>query len=325
MRISTGSLTTPEIAYGIARAAAVHDCPDIPFQSEKNFLAFFDNPPPDVTTEHFLGHLDGEPVGYLNLSYPELDNLSNVDVDLLVRPDRRRQGVGRALHDLAVERARARGRKHLLSATVDRHPDGAAFAEAMGAKLGLAETRSRLDVTALDEARLAGLRADAEKRAEGYQLRRWVGVAPDDIIDDLACLEARLNVDAPTGDLNWEPEKVDADRMRQGELARQKRGRRSYQSGALIDGRMVAFTWLVTDLDRPVHAWQNTTLVAPGHRGHRLGMLVKLDNLDHIREHRPQLEAIDTFNATENAFMLSINLAMGFRPVDAWIEWQKDL
>ncbi|MCO8274374.1 GNAT family N-acetyltransferase [Actinoplanes sp. TRM 88003] len=325
MRISTGPLASPEIAYEIARATAIHDCPDIPYQSQKNFLALFDNPPPGYTYERYLGYIDDQPVGYLELTFPQLDNLSNVEVDLLVLPGHRRHGVGRALHALAVERARANDRRHLQAATVDRHPDGAAFAEAMGAKAGLAETRSRLDLTTLDEAKLAELRAEADKRSEGYRLRRWIGVAPDDIIDDLAYLEARLNVDAPTGDINWEPEKLDADRMRKGEEAREKRGRRSYQSGALIGDKMVAFTWLVVDLDRPSHVWQNTTLVDPDHRGHRLGLLVKLDNLDHIREQRPAAEAIDTFNATENAFMLDINLAMGFRPVDAWIEWQQDL
>jgi GNAT superfamily N-acetyltransferase len=325
MRISTGPLTSPEIAYEIARATAVHDCPDIPYQSQKNFLALFDNSPPGVTYERYLGYVDDQPVGYLELSYPQLDNLANVDVDLLVLPGHRRHGLGRAFHDLAVERARANNRRHLIAATVDRHPDGAAFAEAMGAKAGLAETRSRLDLTTLDEARLAELRAEAEKHAEGYHLRRWVGVAPDDIIDDLAYLESRLNVDAPTGGINWEQENLDADRMRKGEEARERRGRRSYQSGALLGDKMVAFTWLISDVDEETHAWQNTTLVDPDHRGHRLGMLVKLDNLDHLRGLKPQLEAIDTFNATENAFMLTINRAMGFRAVDAWIEWQKDL
>jgi GNAT superfamily N-acetyltransferase len=325
MRISMGPLTSPEIAYGIVRAGVEHDTPDIPYQSQKTFVAVLDNPAPGFTFERYLGYLDDEPVGYLELEYPQLDNLSNLDVTLFVRPSHRRRGVGRALYDLAVERAHAHNRKHLQSSTVDRHPDGGAFAAAMGANAGLAETRSRLDVTALDEPRLAELRAEAEKKAQGYHLRRWIGVAPDDIIDDLAYLEARLNVDAPSGDINWEAEKLDADRMRKSEQARERRGRRSYFSGALIGDKMVAFTWLVVDLDRPTHAWQNTTLVDPDHRGHRLGMLVKLDNLDHIRENRPQLNGIDTFNATENAFMLDINRAMGFRAVDAWMEWQKDL
>ncbi|MBU2663181.1 GNAT family N-acetyltransferase [Actinoplanes bogorensis] len=325
MRVSTGPLTSHEIVYDIASVTAHHDHPDIPFSIRKNFLAAFDNPPPGTLIERYLGYLDDEPVGYLELGFPQLDNLDNVGIDLMVRPDRRRHGVGRALMELAVERAGAHHRTHLMGETVDRHPDGAAFAEAVGAKVGLTDLRSRLDVTALDEKRLAELRAEAEKHAEGYTLRRWTGVPPDELIDDVAYLEGRLNADAPIGDLALEPEKVDADRLRQDHRAREARGRRSYQTGALMNGRVVAWTWLVAEVDQPVHAWQSTTIVDPEHRGHRLGLLVKLENLAHIRAEKPALEAIDTFNAAANTYMLKVNRAMGFRAADVWTGWQKDL
>jgi len=325
MRILTGPLTSPEIAYDIASAVATHDCPDIPFVSRENYRVAFENPPPGATYEHYLGHLDGEPVGYLDLTFPELDNVDNVELDLLVLPGYRRAGVGRALWELAVERATARGRKHLMAGTVDRHPDGTAFAESVGAKLGLAEIRSRLDLATLDEPKLAELLADAWKHAEGYRLRRWVGVPPDDLIADVAYLESRMNADAPIGEMNWEPEKMDAERVRKIEESRAKRGRRTYQCGAQIGGRMVAWTCIAGAVDQPAHAWQNTTIVDPDHRGRRLGMLIKIDNLAHVREQRPGLEVIDTFNAAVNSFMLRVNREMGFRPVDARTEWQKDL
>jgi hypothetical protein len=34
---------------------------------------------------------------------------------------------------------------------------------------------------------------------------------------------------------------------------------------------------------------------------------------------------IDTWNAAVNVHMISINERMGFRPVDAWIDWQTDI
>ncbi|MBM2617297.1 GNAT family N-acetyltransferase [Actinoplanes sp. LDG1-06] len=325
MRVSVGPLTSREIVFDIASVTAHHDCPDIPFSIRKNFLKIFDNPPPGSLVERYLGYLDGEPVGYLELDFPQLDNLELVGVDLMVLPGHRRQGLGRALYDVAVERAAAHDRKYLQGSSVDRHPDGKLFAESVGAKPGLTDIRSRLDVTALDEALLAELRSEAEKHAEGYTLRSWVGVPPDDLIDGVAYLEGRLNADAPTGDLVIEPEKMDADRLRQGEQSRQARGRVSYQTGALHDGRPVAWTWIVAEADQPVHAWQSTTIVDPDHRGHRLGMLVKIENLAYVRAAKPRLEAIDTFNAASNTYMLKVNRAMGFRAADAWIEWQKDL
>ncbi|MBL7254557.1 GNAT family N-acetyltransferase [Paractinoplanes lichenicola] len=325
MNVSTGPLTSYEIVYDIASVTAHHDCPDIPFSIRENFLKGIDNPPPGTVIERYLGYLDDEPVGYVELDFPQLDNLDIVGVDLLVLPEHRRRGVGRALYDLAVERAAVHNRKHLQASTVDRHPDGKAFAEAIGAKPGLAELRSRLDVTALDDSLLASLRAEAEKHATGYTLRRWQDVPPDDLIDGVAYLEGRLNADAPRGDLTLEPEKMDAARIREDMLTRQKRGRRSYQTAAVTGDRVVAWTWIVAEVDQPAHAWQSTTIVDPEHRGHRLGMLVKLENLAYVREQRPALAAVDTFNAAENAYMLKVNRAMGFRVADSWIEWQKDL
>ncbi|GAB2595181.1 GNAT family N-acetyltransferase [Paractinoplanes abujensis] len=325
MRVSAGPLTSYEIVYDIASVTAHHDCPDIPFSIRRNFLKTFDNPPPGALIERYLGYLDDKPVGYLELNFPQLDNLDIVELDLLVLPEHRRHGVGRALYDLAVERAEVHHRKHLQASTVDRHPDGTAFAESVGAKQGLVDLRSRLDVTALDESLLAGLRAEADKRSTGYTLRSWVGVPPDDLIDGVAYLEGRMNADAPTGDLVLEPEKMDAERIRQGDLTRERRGRRNYQTGALIGDRLAAWTSVVAELDQPAHAWQSTTIVDPEHRGHRLGLLVKLENLSLVRREKPALEAIDTFNAAANAFMLKVNRAMGFRMVDSWIDWQKDL
>ena len=62
-------------------------------------------------------------------------------------------------------------------------------------------------------------------------------------------------------------------------------------------------------------AWQWQTIVLPEHRGHRLGMLVKVANLDHLRAHEPAVTVIHTGNADSNAPMLRVNVAMGFVPV----------
>jgi GNAT superfamily N-acetyltransferase len=325
MRVSIEPFDSPEIAYEIRRAVWQHDVPDIPFGTKASFFAGFDNPPPGKAYERYIGFLDGVPVGYLELQLFQLDNLANVEVELEVLPEHRRNGVGRALFGRLVERAAEHGRKHLIGMTVDRDPGGGAFAAAMGSSAGLEDTRSRLDLTELDEQLLERLRAEALPHAEGYRLIDWLGVPPEEIIDDVAYLESRLMADAPNGDIAWEPEKIDADRLREGEISRQARGRLSYCAGALHGDRLVAWTAIAGEVELPVHAWQQTTLVDPEHRGHRLGMLVKLANLDNVRRNRPGLEAIDTFNATQNDYMLRINRAMGFRAADIWTEWQYDL
>jgi hypothetical protein len=149
-------------------------------------------------------------------------------------------------------------------------------------------------------------------------------VPPHPYIDHVAYLDSRFMADAPLGDLDWEPENVDAERVRQDEQRRLDQGVGRYHAGAVHEAsdRLVAWTNLTGAHDSPTHLWQNITIVDPPHRGHRLGMIVKLENLRRARAARPELTAIDTFNASSNEYMLSINRTMGFRPVDTWIQWQ---
>ena len=55
------------------------------------------------------------------------------------------------------------------------------------------------------------------------------------------------------------------------------------------------------------------------------GTIVKIVNLRYIVEEEPRLRTIDTWNADVNSYMIAINEAMGFRPVDAWANWQQDI
>ncbi|MCU7727200.1 GNAT family N-acetyltransferase [Actinoplanes sp. KI2] len=325
MSLLVGPLVAAADAYEIFRASEVHDKPDIPVISRDNFVARLAHPWPGSDHEHYLAYVDGMPVGYVDMELPYLDNLGNVQIQLSVLPGYRRRGVGRALVDMVVERARAAGRKTVIGHVMSRHPDGALFAAAMDAKPGLEEVRSRLDLRTLDQARIDGLYADAWRHATGYRLTQWTGVPPAEIVEDVAYLDSRLNVDAPVGDPSWEPAKADAEKIREGELRAARRGRISYHAGALLGARLVAWTKIAGDLVGEAHAWQNITLVAPEHRGRRLGTLVKIANLAHVRALRPSLQRIDTCNAASNEHMLRINRAMGFRPIDSLTYWQMTL
>src|SRR6185436_2555263 len=110
---------------------------------------------------------------------------------------------------------------------------GGAFAEALGARGALPETRSRLDLTTVDRDQHAAMLADAWTHAAGYRLVRWLGMPADDHLDDIAYLDSRMVQDAPMGDLAVEPEKVDADRIRRSEQTRLDRGLDRFHSGMI--------------------------------------------------------------------------------------------
>jgi GNAT superfamily N-acetyltransferase len=311
-------------AYEIRGAGWRAMLPDIPYESLAHFLSGIRLPSPEYAIERTLAYLDGVPVGYLYLDLPILDNLDNAAAELWVVPAYRRRGVGRALWTYATDRIRVLGRKRI---TVESLESGEAqgFAATVGADAALRSTRSRLDVAAIDRQRLDAMLADAWTHADGYRLLRWHGVPPQRYIEDVAYLDSRFLTDAPTGDLECEPEKIDADRLREHEQRWTGRGVGRFHAGVVHEAsdRLVAWTTLSGAADNPAHLWQNITLVDPPHRGHRLGTIVKVANLAHARAHRPQLTAIDTWNASSNEHMLAINRAIGYRAVDSWVEWQQ--
>src|SRR4051812_8797126 len=190
MTLLSEPVASPDEVYEIERACAEHDRPDTPPVAPSAFAAGLAVPPAGYRAEHYVARLDGAPVGYLEMLFPQADNLGNVEVELMVLPSARRRGVGRALYAVAVERARADGRVRLLGQSVQRHPDGSAFAEATGAQAAHEEVPSRLDLRTCDQDRLDALLAEAWSRATGYRLMQWSGVPPDAIIDDVAALDS---------------------------------------------------------------------------------------------------------------------------------------
>ncbi|MFE9693078.1 GNAT family N-acetyltransferase [Micromonospora sp. NPDC005806] len=321
-------------AYRIGAAANDADLPDFPPFCRQRFTAAVRHPMPGSLRLWTLARLDGEPAGYLALDLPQLDNTDNADAELVVHPGYRRRGVGRALHEHGLRLLRAHGRKRVIAVTVSALPGGVArpeagnaFAAATGARPALAEVRRRLDTGRLDLAALDTLAAGARAHATGYRTVRWRGATPEEYAADVAYLDGRLMADAPLGDLEWEPEQVDVERLRGRERALHARGRRGYHHAAVHEasGRVVAWTLIDLGPSADWHAWQQITIVDPAHRGHRLGLLVKIENLRYVLDHESALRAIDTWNAAENQHMVAINEQLGFRPVDAWTDWQLTL
>ena len=88
-------------------------------------------------------------------------------------------------------------------------------------------------------------------------------------------------------------------------------------------GRLVAFSELLLSPDTPGEAWQMATLVHPDHRGHRLGLAVKLANVEALAAAAPSVRRIVTGNAAENTPMIAVNDMMGFEIAGAGWFWQK--
>jgi GNAT superfamily N-acetyltransferase len=264
------------------------------------------------------------PVGCYLLTLPERENTTMGQCDLTVAPERRREGYGTQLLAHCIEQVRSAERVRLSSEIRDGSP-GAAFAAAAGATAGIAEVIRVLEVDSGLADRLPALRAEAAEHALGYSLVSWDGPTPEEYLDDVVRLEAAME-DAPR-DPGVETWRWDAERIRKSEDIMFSHGVGRYEIAARHDttGELAAITAMGTEAGTPDWGFQFGTMVLGGHRGRRLGLLVKVAMLDWLTEREPAIRHILTGNAGANAHMIAINERLGFRVTDTYRAWELDL
>ncbi len=87
----------------------------------------------------------------------------------------------------------------------------------------------------------------------------------------------------------------------------------------------MAYSEMIIPLDSSEPARQGGTLVKAPHRGSRLGLAVKHAVIDLLERERPDVPATLTENALENHHMVAINDLLGYRPVEYFGEFQKQI
>jgi GNAT superfamily N-acetyltransferase len=267
----------------------------------------------------------GRVIGILGVDLPHWDNTHLGSVEVTVDPTARRRGVGRRLFEAGVQRVRADGRRLVVAGCYD-NPSAVLFLKAMGLDRAAEDVHRRQDLTAVDWERLDREYRLAENRASGYELVRMPGRTPEHMLDDVVRMTAAIN-DRPTDDLDVEDEVFSPERIRAFEQARLAEGRRLYRVAARerATGVLAGHTMVAVDSERPAHAWQYDTSVLPAHRGHRLGLLVKIAMMYWLAEEEPQLRTLDTDNAASNAHMIDVNEVLGYDIVARSIGWQRQL
>lgn len=207
-------------------------------------------------------------------------------------------------------------------ATIPADLPSVRFATRHGYVIGQLERSSALEVDGrIDEFRAESARREAA--ASDYRLVGWIDHVPDELIDSYAAARARMVLDVPAGGLTIDEERWDAGRVRAHESQATGGGRTLLvQAAVTADGSIAGYTELELPPGKRV-AYQSDTLVVAAHRGHRLGMRLKLANLVRLGEVAPERTTIYTWNADENEHMLAINIALGFEPHGMSAEFQR--
>jgi GNAT superfamily N-acetyltransferase len=279
----------------------------------------------------FSGYVDGVVVTSAKVDLPLRDNLHLAYVEVFSHPEHRCRGHGSAMLDHVTTLAREHGRRTLCSVAstpyvgaVDGrgHPN-ADFLLHRGFTHALGDIMRLLDLPA-DGPLLRRLADQSAPHHDGYTIRQFKGPVPDDIVEQFGRLIGAVQTEAPTGDLELEPEQFDTERIRADELLFAASGRTKYTTVAVAaDGTAAAYSEIMVPEHDPGRAYQWGTLVLQEHRGHRLGMATKAHNLLWVQAERADLRELVTHNAEVNRHMVGVNDEMGFRPVERLGEYQR--
>lgn len=162
--------------------------------------------------------------------------------------------------------------------------------------------------------------------AEHYRMHTWVGEAPEELLSPLAQLHAKIPTDSFVRPIVADPDPWDGARVRRTEQLRQEDGDRSLMAVVqdLRSGELVGMTELIIAQHRPTLALQDETLVVREHRGHRLGMRLKLANLEQLAQVAPDVATVYSWTHSGNDRMNWVNAQLGFRDAGQSAIWEQD-
>jgi GNAT superfamily N-acetyltransferase len=247
-----------------------------------------------------------------------------------VPPEASRRGVGSALADRMLEDCRVAGVARVeASVTVpaDRRDDHGyvRFAGRHGFVAGNIKTVSRLALP-VDERLLSRLEQAAAPHHQNYRLLAVVGAIPPELAEGYCAVHNRVFVDAPTGALE-----ASEGRRTPAVLADQAeeivgQGRTRITAFALDRaGDVVGISSAVGSNGDDPHVDQWATIVRADHRGHRLGLAIKVLQTRTLQQALPEKRFVVTANAEANDHMVAINSALGFRPTRLRVMLQRRL
>jgi GNAT superfamily N-acetyltransferase len=274
----------------------------------------------------------------------QVDDPGTAWIYVTTEPEREGRGVGRALMDAVEAAAREAGRSKVIAyvpefatggerriaptgfGSVPADSRSTRFMDARGYRLEQVNRLSRLalPVTGIRE-RLA---AATTRSGTDFALHHWVGATPERWREGIATLFTRMSTDPPDGGVGTPEDVWDAERVATEDARKERDDPRTMVTTAvehLPSGTLAGYTEYSVPRQTHRAAQQYGTLVLEEHRGHGLGMLVKLANLDYLATVFPGIPSALTFNAEENRPMLDVNEALGFVPVSFEGIWRLDL
>lgn len=243
-------------------------------------------------------------------------------VAVVVHAKARRRGVGRALVRSAFKEAERRGCHQVLIET---------RAGCVGALLMSRispphpiNRRTRLAVADVDRDQLRSWADESALAAGGYEVEVWASAVPEERIESFRQATAAMG-DQTLGELEegvfwrWT-----------GGIARLEAGphppgHRGPDRGRRARAEVCGYSRYEILDDQPEIFRGIDTAVGATHRGRGLGRVLSSRMLHEGIERYPWVRYFECWNAVEDVPIGRLNLALGFREVERWCEWQFDI
>lgn len=307
--------------HDVLVAAHEVDRPEEPWLPIGEMAARMKTPLPGMgTSAYWVGRRDDKIEAFAEAYFLDAENSRIALVDVKVIPGRRRMGIGIALLRAVLPELRTRQRQVIESWEVVKGRPGQAFAEALGFRQVRGIVRQALVPAEVD---VSSWEVDVPA---GYRMLRWCDVAPEEVVGSYAVARGAIN-DAPLGESNYRWPEWTVKRVRAAEADARAQGlvRRVVVALHEVTGTVAGFTEVLVHPRRPDWGYQRDTAVLAGHRGHGLGFCMKAHMAQWLVADLPALKRISTTTGTENAHMIRVNQAVGYRTLPTVLAVQQDL
>ena len=261
-------------------------------------------------------------VGRAAMFLPQSENLETVSVGASVHPAHRGRGIATALVQEALVPAIRESERGLVEAygeiAADGDPDDPAEpVNRLARRLGI--TRKNVAVCRtlalpLPDGLLDHLQSEAEAELGEYRVQLWDDEIPEEHLSAYGVLMRQLELDEPDEEVEHEAPEYTPERLRISEQRRRAAGTRALIAVAIApDGSFAGNSEVhVRRTAGTTIGWQENTLVMPEHRGHRLGLALKVATHRLLREQAPDVRVLATWNSHVNPWMIAINEKLGY-------------
>jgi len=254
----------------------------------------------------------------------EGENKHIAEVDIRVKKEYRRNGLGTILLRSVYEQAVQENLKSIVFIQFSTQKDGRKFLEKLEAKLAQRCSINQLDLKEIDLDLMDNWVKKARERAREYKLEFWRNNYPDDSLEAFVRLYNDFWNSVPMDDLEVEKETISAQRLLNYQKMFLTRGweqwimvARHIPTGKLTGFTVMFYTGYVPDLIN-----QDDTGVHTDHRNKGLGRWLKAAMIKKLIKEKPYIKKVRTENSVTNKPMLRINREMGFKYYYDENSWQ---